>query len=95
MKAQGDVREIPVAKFTYDYLAKNDGKVIEIDNKKLSQTCRLAGAPENKVAGLYLYKHLNDSVKKGEKVFTIHSNSKGELEQAIKFVEENELYKIK
>lgn len=95
MKAQGDVREIPVAKFTYDYLSKNDGKVVEIDNKKLSQTCRIAGAPENKVAGLYLYKHLNDTVKKGEKIFTIHSNSKGELEQAIKFVEENELYKIK
>ena len=48
-----------------------------------------------KVAGLYLYKHLNDQVKKGEKIFTIHSNSKGELEQTIKFVEENELYKVK
>lgn len=95
VKAQGDLREIPVAKFTYDYLSKNDGHIVEIDNRKLSQTCRIAGAPESNVAGLYLYKHLNDSVKKGEKIFTIHSNSKGELEQTIKFVEENELYKIK
>lgn len=95
IEAQGDVREIPVAKFTYDYLAKNNGSVVEIDNRKLSQACRVAGAPESKVAGLYLYKHLNDQVKKGEKIFTIHSDSKGELEQTIKFVEENELYKVK
>ena len=94
IEAQGDVREIPVAKFTHDILATKDGKVVEMDNRKISQTCRLLGAPETKAAGIYFYKHLKDAVKKGEKLFTIHSNSKGELDQAIKFLADNEIVKV-
>ncbi|MDD2839512.1 MAG: thymidine phosphorylase family protein [Rickettsiales bacterium] len=85
VKAQGAVKEIPSAKFTKDILAKKDGKVVEIDNRKIAQICRFAGTPEVKVAGLYLYKHLNDTVKKGEKLFTIHADSQGAMEQAYAF----------
>lgn len=94
IKAQGDVREIPTAKITHDILAIKDGKVVEMDNKKISQTCRLLGAPESNVAGLYLYKHLNDPVKKGDKLFTMHTNSNGELEQALKFLADGDIIKI-
>lgn len=85
IKAQGAVKEIPTAKFTKDVLAKKDGKVVELDNRKIAQICRFAGAPEVKVAGMYLYKHLNDTVKKGEKLFTIHADSQGAMEQAYDF----------
>ena len=94
IKAQGDVREIPTAKFTQDIFANKDGKVVEMDNKKISQTCRLLGTPESKVSGIYFYKHLNDEVKNGEKIFTLHTNSKGELEQALEFLKTNNLIKI-
>lgn len=85
VKAQGAVKEIPTAKFTKDILAKKDGKIVEIDNRKIAQICRFAGTPEVKVAGMYLYKHLNDIVKKGEKLFTIHADSQGAMEQAYNF----------
>lgn len=94
INAQGDVKEIPVAKFTQDIFAKQDGKVVNMDNRKISQTCRLLGAPEKKVAGIYFYKHINDTVKNGEKIFTLHANSQGELDQAIKFVNENDIMTI-
>ena len=76
-----------------DYIdIKKHKDSIKVDINLIDTTAPILNISSNI---LYLYKHLNDSVKKGEKVFTIHSNSKGELEQAIKFVEENELYKIK
>ena len=95
IKAQGDLREIPTAKFTRDIVAKADGKVYEFDNKKLAQVCRFAGAPEVDVAGVYLYKHLNDSVKKGEKLFTIHADAQGAIDQAYDFASKEDIVKIK
>ncbi len=94
VKAQGDVKEIPTAKITHDILATKDGKVVEMDNKKISQTCRLLGAPESAVAGVYLYKHLNDTVKKGDKLFTMYTNSNGNLEQALNFLADGDIIKI-
>lgn len=95
IKAQGDLRDIPTAKFTRDIVAKADGKVYEFDNKKLAQVCRFAGAPEVYVAGVYLYKHLNDSVKKGEKLFTIHADSQGAIDQAYDFASKEDIVKVK
>ena len=94
-EAQGGMKKIPEAKFKKDILAKRNGKVVEFDNRKLSQLAKLAGCPTQWASGVYLYKHLNDSVKKGEKIFTIHSNSKGEMEIALKFAEEHDIIKIK
>ncbi|MBR2140964.1 MAG: thymidine phosphorylase family protein [Rickettsiales bacterium] len=91
----GGLKEIPVAKFTQDILADKDGEVYEFDNRKLSYLAKLAGCPSQKAAGVYLYKHLGDKVKKGEKLFTIHSNSKGELDLAIQLTKEVEIIKIK
>ena len=48
-----------------------------MDNKKIAQTCRFAGAPESDVAGVYLYKHLNETVKKGEVVTVIGPSGGG------------------
>jgi thymidine phosphorylase len=95
IEAQGDVREIPVAKFTKDVFASKSGKVIEMDNRKIAQICRFAGTPESKVAGIYLYKHINDTVKDGEKLFTIHAGSQGAIEQAYNFAISEEIIKIK
>ena len=55
----------------------------------------MAGAPQAKVAGVYLYKHLEDKVKKGETLFSIHAESEGELNYAMKLLGEFEIIKIK
>ncbi len=96
VKTQGAVKEIPTAKFTKDIVAKQDGKIVEIDNRKIAQVCRFAGTPEVKVAGIYLYKHINDTVKKGEKLFTIHTDSQGAMTQAYNFASSDDtIVKIK
>lgn len=94
-EAQGGLRKIPVAKYTQDILATKSGEIVEFDNKKLANMAKLAGCPARKASGLYLYKHLGDKVVKGEKLFTLHAESQGELELAAKFAEEHEIIKIK
>lgn len=91
----GGLKEIPTAKLTYDILSEKDGVVYEFDNRKLSYLAKLAGCPSQWAAGVYLYKHLNDKVKKSEKLYTIHSNSQGELDLAIQLAKEIEIVKIK
>lgn len=93
-EAQGGIKKIPTAKFTQDILADKSGTVKEFDNRKLSQLAKFAGCPLQWASGVYLYKHLGDKVEKGEKLFTIHSDSSGELEMAIKFAKESNIIKV-
>ena len=73
---------IKVGEFQYQYKSPRKGKIIEIDNIKISKIARSAGAPQNKEAGIYLYKKLKDKVNKGEAIFTIYSENKDKLEFA-------------
>ncbi|MDO8517576.1 MAG: thymidine phosphorylase [Nanoarchaeota archaeon] len=81
------VKKLKLAKFTKLILAQKSGKIIEIDNKKINSVCRILGTPETQSAGLYLYKHLG-SVKKGEKLMTLYSESKEKIDDAMKFIKE-------
>ena len=94
-EAQGGFKnEISMAKFNRDFVANFEGKVCGIDIKKIDSLARLTGCPDDKEAGIYIYKHLNDYVKKGEKIMTIYSNSIGELNTAFDFAEKEEIFKI-
>ncbi|MEA3379152.1 MAG: thymidine phosphorylase [Nanoarchaeota archaeon] len=83
--AQGGKKhfEIPKAKYRYDVKAQTSGTIKSIYNKGISKVARLAGAPQDKTAGLYLWVHKNAKVKKGDVLFTIHSESKAKLENTL------------
>ena len=46
---------------------------------------RIAGSPQNKSAGLDLHVHIGYKVSKGDTLFTIHSESKQKLREAITY----------
>ncbi|MDR2777366.1 MAG: thymidine phosphorylase family protein [Rickettsiales bacterium] len=94
-QGNGKMKEIPVAKLTYDVPSGKSGVVDSFDNRKLSQVARFAGCPSQWAAGVYLRKHIGDKVKSGETLYTIHSNSEGELEMAKKMAEDSEIIPIK
>jgi len=88
IKAQdGDIRRLKKAKFTHDILAKRSGKIIEIDNKKINSLAREAGCPLDKSAGIYLYAHVGDRVKKGGKIITIHAETLLRLHHTVRYYE--------
>jgi putative thymidine phosphorylase len=86
IKAQGGeeipAEDIGIGEFRFDVLAAHKGKVRDIDNIIISRIARIAGAPHHKGAGIYLHKHIGDKVKAHDKLFTIYSENKQELEFA-------------
>ncbi len=84
-----------LGKFTAHIRAEKGGKVRDIDNIIISRVARVAGAPLNKGAGLYLYRHIGDRVKKGEALFTIYSESKEKLQYAMDVSSQSEAYIIR
>ena len=86
--------DLRLGKFTADVLAKKSGKVRDIDNVVISRVARIAGAPLNKGSGLYLYRHTGGKVKKGEKLFTIYSESREKIRYALDVAREQESFYI-
>ncbi|HLG23921.1 MAG TPA: AMP phosphorylase [Candidatus Nanoarchaeia archaeon] len=86
IKAQGgkEMKEgmIELGDHVFDVRAQKSGKIKGIDNLIVSRIARVAGAPAEKGSGIYLYRHVNDVVKKGEKLFTIYSQSKQQMDYA-------------
>ncbi len=86
VKAQkGSLNHLKPAKFKKDILMKRSGKIKKIDNKKINSLARIAGSPTDKSAGLYLYKHIGNKLKKGDKIITIYTESKSRLREAVNF----------
>jgi len=88
IKAQGGKKvksaDIPIGEHTYDVVATHNGKVRNLDNHVISNAARFAGAPADKGAGIYLHVHERDRVVKGQKILTIHAESKEKLKFAKK-----------
>ncbi len=64
--------------------ASKSGVIVDISDDIVSKVARLAGAPIDKGAGIYLNKVVGDLVKKGEPVLTIYSESERLLSEALK-----------
>lgn len=91
IKAQGgnpDINpdKIPIGRYAYTFKAKKSGRIADIDNITISKVARVAGAPKDKEAGIYLYKHENQKVKKGEPVFTVYAKSPKKLKFALEML---------
>lgn len=71
-------------KFSHNIISEKSGMLKEIKIKDINTVARMAGCPLSKFAGIYLYKHLNEKIHKGEKLLTIYSESEAELKEAIK-----------
>jgi len=83
-------RDIDIGKYEHNVFAKQPGKIHHIDSKIISKIARLAGAPKDSGAGVYLYRSKGDTIRKGEKLFTVYSSSKTKLNYVIKALEELE-----
>jgi AMP phosphorylase len=75
--------DIQVGKCTADIFASADGYVIEFDNKWIIEIARLAGAPNDKGAGVAIHKKMGEQVKKGDSILTIYAEKEFKLETAL------------
>jgi thymidine phosphorylase len=89
-EAQGGMRIPPLSSHRHEVVALRSGIVNAIDNRRISKAAKLAGAPDARAAGVECHKQLRDWVEKGEPLFTIHAETRGELHYALAYVTSNE-----
>lgn len=88
-EAQGAFKEIPISSHQFDHCAERSGIVTHFNNRCLAQLARLAGAPNSKVAGVDVLVRLGDRVEKGQPLFRLHANAKGEMDYALDFLSQH------
>lgn len=94
--AQGEMKTPPEASFHHEVKAATNGTVVFIDNRKIAKVAKLAGAPNASAAGVLMKVSLNQTVRRGQPIFEIHSQAEGELEYALEYFGENkDLMRIK
>ncbi|MBN2457909.1 AMP phosphorylase [Candidatus Woesearchaeota archaeon] len=87
--------QIDIGEFSHAIESPRMGRIAHVDNKAVNRICRIAGAPHDHGAGIYLEVHKGDLVKKRNKLFTIYSNSKERLKYAVEAVKYLEPIEIK
>lgn len=99
IRAQGervtDPGQIKIGKHHYDIRASQNGRVSRISNGKVSKIARIAGAPQDKGAGIYLYRHVGDKVKKGDILARIYAESSTKMGFAVAVLETIDGFKIR
>lgn len=85
---EGDLNKIKLAKFKHTFVAKSQGKIRTIHNKKITSLARMLGCPLDKQAGIYLHILKGQNIKKRQKLATLYSNSKVRLNEAKRFFKE-------
>ena len=88
-RAQGGFREPGKAPLARPLPAPRCGIVTAIDNRLLARIAKLAGAPRARTAGLEIHVKLDQAVTRGEPMVTLHAESRGELDYALRFAESN------
>jgi len=74
---------LKTAKCSIDIKADSDGKVVRISNHRIARLGLACGAPVDKGAGLYLWKHVGDHVKKGDKLITFYTESEERMKNIL------------
>lgn len=59
------------------------GKMSRIDSKNITIIAKILGAPEDRRAGIYLYKKLNDEIQKGDNIISLYSENEHRLKEAL------------
>lgn len=90
-----DANELLLGAYTYRFLAKRNGRIDRINNRVIDQVARTLGAPDHKVAGIYLHRKLGYTVRRGEKLLTLYSYSQDRLRLATRALDLAQLVRIR
>lgn len=84
-EAQGGMRTPPVSRQRRPLLAPRSGQIRSIDNRKIAKLAKLAGAPDDKAAGVELQVKVGGTIQQGEPLCTVHAEAPGELAYAFDY----------
>ena len=95
---QGGTRQtsthLTVAPHLTRFYSDISGEVHKIHNNLLSYAARMAGAPGDKRAGIFLERKEKERVEKGEEIFRIYSSSRQKLDLVKKWIETQKVVEV-
>lgn len=99
IKCQGgdpdvDMRRITPGKFHYECKSIHSGRVSHIDNREITIVCRILGCPTDKRAGMYLNRKLEETVDKGDILYTLYSTDRWRLKEAVETMKNMPVYRV-
>ncbi|HIJ11318.1 TPA: thymidine phosphorylase, partial [Candidatus Woesearchaeota archaeon] len=94
IKAQGKQKQVLLGQQRYKVRASKRGTITSISNNIIAKVARIAGAPTDKGAGLFLTKRRLEKVRKGDVLYTIYAHSEFKLQLAKEFVRKNKGFTI-
>ncbi len=79
---------------TRDIVALADGVVSDIDCYRIARIARLAGAPNDRGAGIDLFKKVGDPVRKGEALYRIYAAGATDFAFASRFSDQDNAFRL-
>lgn len=73
------------AQHAHVFRSGRDSKICRINNKSINLLARVLGCPADIAAGLYLHKHVSESVKKNDPILTLYAESPEKLKEGMKW----------
>jgi AMP phosphorylase len=99
IKAQGgdpdiSFRSLQLAHYRYEYKSYRKGRVSVLNNRSVSVVARILGSPNDKKAGIYLERKLEEEVDKSDILCTLYSSDKWRLEEAVATLATVPIYEV-
>lgn len=69
--------------YTHQAIAGKDGSIQKINSNEVTTIAKILGAPRQKGAGIYFSKKIGQQIKKGDTLYTLHSETMYNLKEAI------------
>lgn len=87
------IAKLKPGKFSKEIVAGISGRIVDMDNKKLSYLCRILGCPENMGSGVYLHRK-KGFLRRGTKLITLYSDDKKQLSQGLDYFWESGVIRL-
>jgi putative thymidine phosphorylase len=86
--------ELVPGKYRHEIRSARSGRIHRIDNREITVVCRILGCPTDKRAGMYLTRKLEESVDKGDILYTIYSSDPWRLKEAVETVKHVPIFSV-
>lgn len=93
-KQDVDSEDVTMAALRHRQHATYGGVVVDVDDEMIDQVARILGAPHEKLAGIYINKHLGQTVRKGERLYTLYGQSDDRINLALEALKTKKIFKI-
>ena len=85
---------VPLGKFKFEVESGKKGSITSFNNRELTVIAKILGCPQDKQAGIYLNRRIDEKVDRRDILCILYSSDKWRLEEAKDTLKNLPIYKI-